>query len=228
MANEEKSRDIREIINEKISPYTLNDVGDAKISIIIRKYPYDLLIECIDIGIATYIKYDKEGHPTKRSVQNFIEKLGGIAYNKSRNPIDQELYHIRNICKNFDFYWDHHRSNEILQRYVEALRKQKWSEEEILHDLKIEVIGLCYSCKSWNEWSSVMETWISDIDNWSKQDESLITQNGTILPSSLFSNLSTNVQSICKQINASYENNLYDCAAVMMRRLLEDLLVLSY
>lgn len=31
-----------------------------------------------------------------------------------------------------------------------------------------------------------------------------------------------------QQINASYENNLYDCAAVIMRRLLEGLLVLSF
>lgn len=40
--------------------------------------------------------------------------------------------------------------------------------------------------------------------------------------------MKSNVKSLCKQINASYENNLYDCTAVVMRRLLESLLVLCY
>lgn len=44
----------------------------------------------------------------------------------------------------------------------------------------------------------------------------------------IYDNVHTNIQRICKQINASYENNLFDCAAVLMRRLLESLLVLSY
>ena len=44
----------------------------------------------------------------------------------------------------------------------------------------------------------------------------------------LFSTLPHNVQSLCEQINASYENHLYDCAAVVMRRLLESLLVLAF
>ena len=48
------------------------------------------------------------------------------------------------------------------------------------------------------------------------------------MPSALFDNVHTNIQKICKQINASYENNLFDCTAVLIRRLLESLLVLSY
>ena len=49
-----------------------------------------------------------------------------------------------------------------------------------------------------------------------------------ILPTQLFEDISQHIQIICKQINASYENKLYDCTAVMMRRLLEGLLVLAY
>jgi len=73
-----------------------------------------------------------------------------------------------------------------------------------------------------------MEKWIEDINHWGDEDSISIEQDGTILPSSIFENLSQNIQSLCKQINASYENNLFDCTAVMMRRLLEGLLVLSY
>lgn len=73
-----------------------------------------------------------------------------------------------------------------------------------------------------------MEGWINDIYNWNKQDDKTIDQSGTVLPSALFDNLSSNIQKVCQQINASYEKNLYDCTAVMMRRLLEGLLVLMF
>jgi len=54
------------------------------------------------------------------------------------------------------------------------------------------------------------------------------TKPEIILPSLLFSSASKSIQSICQQINESYNYGLYDCAAVMMRRLLEGLLVLTY
>lgn len=59
-------------------------------------------------------------------------------------------------------------------------------------------------------------------------DSTLILQNGSILPVDLFEDLLPNFQSLCKQINASYEQHLYDCTAVTMRKLIEVLLILSY
>lgn len=79
---------IETIIREKISPYTLNEQGKSDISQIIRKYPYDLLLECIDIGITKYFRFDEKGIVTQESVQTFLSKLGGIAFNKSRSPIE--------------------------------------------------------------------------------------------------------------------------------------------
>ncbi|WPC09095.1 DUF4145 domain-containing protein [Globicatella sp. PHS-GS-PNBC-21-1553] len=73
-----------------------------------------------------------------------------------------------------------------------------------------------------------MEKWINDIYGWDVEDDITIEQNETILPLAIFNGLQQNFQSICKQINASYEHNLYDCAAVMMRRLLEGLLIMVY
>lgn len=68
--------------------------------------------------------------------------------------------------------------------------------------------------------------WIEDIKRWN--DAVTIQQEGSILPETLFEHLSPNFQTLCKQINASYENNLFDCTAVIMRCLLERLLVWSY
>lgn len=50
----------------------------------------------------------------------------------------------------------------------------------------------------------------------------------TILPISLYLNTRGYIESLAKQINASYENNIFDGCAVLMRRLLEILLIQSY
>lgn len=49
-----------------------------------------------------------------------------------------------------------------------------------------------------------------------------------ILPRPLYENTRGFVESLAKQINASYEYNIFDGCAVLMRRLLEVLLILSY
>ena len=219
---------IETIINDKIAPYSLNERGKAELAQTIRKYPYELLIECIDIGIERYFRYDEKGTLTQESVGKFLDKLGGIAYNKSQNPIDQEISHIKNKCKKIYAYWNDFKAEDILARYILALRKSDWTDNQILKDLETEVNRLSNSSTSWSQWSAAMEKWIEDINHWGDEDSNSIEQDGTILPSSIFENLSQNIQSLCKQINASYENNLFDCTAVMMRRLLEGLLVLSY
>lgn len=55
-----------------------------------------------------------------------------------------------------------------------------------------------------------------------------ITNDGTILPKVLYENSRGYIESLSKQINASYENNIFDGCAVLMRRLEEILLILSY
>lgn len=159
---------------------------------------------------------------------NFIDKLGGIAYNKSLNPIEQEIKKINNKGKASFNYWNYQSANSILNNYIRALKSSKWTDEQIYSDLKTEVISLINSSRNWSEWSSNMEKWINDIYGWDVEDDITIEQNETILPLAIFNGLQQNFQSICKQINASYEHNLYDCAAVMMRRLLEGLLIMVY
>lgn len=219
---------IETIIIEKIYPHSLNETQKAKISQLTRKYEYDLLLECIDIAIVNYFRYDENGQVTKESVEYFIEKIAGIAYNKTLPPIEQEVNHLKNICKKQFTYWNNYEASEIFNDYIAALKNAGYSEKLILKDLRNEVNRLCCDSYNWTEWSVKMQNWIEDIKHWNDKNEVEIEQNGTILPIMLFTGLSTNFQRLCKQINASYESNLYDCTAVMMRRLLEGLLVLSY
>jgi hypothetical protein len=55
-----------------------------------------------------------------------------------------------------------------------------------------------------------------------------VIEYGTILPDIDFQNTRGYIESLARQINASYENNIFDGCAVLMRRLLEVLLILSY
>lgn len=50
----------------------------------------------------------------------------------------------------------------------------------------------------------------------------------TIIPSSLYSDTRGYIERLAKQINSSYENNIFDGCAVLMRRLIEVLLILAY
>lgn len=65
---------------------------------------------------------------------------------------------------------------------------------------------------------------LNDIDFESEEVESV----DTILPQSLYQNMRSYIVKLAKQINSSYENNIFDGCAVLMRRLLEVLLIHTY
>jgi len=60
------------------------------------------------------------------------------------------------------------------------------------------------------------------------QDAEEVVFGDSILPSALFMGQRGFIERLGQQINACYENNLFDACAVMMRRLLEVCLILSY
>lgn len=55
-----------------------------------------------------------------------------------------------------------------------------------------------------------------------------VVSDDTILPNPLYAGTRGFIESLAKQINASFEYNIFDGCAVLMRRLLEVLLILSY
>ena len=219
---------IETIIKEKIAPHMLTDKEVADISRLTRQYSYELLLECVDIGVSKYFFYDTNGKLTRDSVNYFLNKIGGIAYNKSRTPIDQEIYHLNNKGHRRFVYWDSQYADDLLHEYVQELQLHGWNESMILSDLRGESVRMLNNSSSWIQWGQTLKNWIQDVKHWEDEDTVTVEQLGTVLPDALFSSLPVNVQSLCKQINASYENNLFDCTAVIMRRLLESLLVLSY
>jgi len=61
-----------------------------------------------------------------------------------------------------------------------------------------------------------------------RSDSEEINSLDTILPVSLYQSTRGFIESLSKQINASFEYNLFDGCAVLMRRLMEVLLILAY
>ena len=55
-----------------------------------------------------------------------------------------------------------------------------------------------------------------------------VLDQGTILPAALYDKTRGYIESLAKQINRSYEENIFDGCAVLMRRLEEVLLIMSY
>lgn len=55
-----------------------------------------------------------------------------------------------------------------------------------------------------------------------------VVDDGTILPPALYQRTRGYIESLAKQINRAYEENIFDGCAVLMRRLEEVLLILSY
>ena len=107
-----------------------------------------------------------------------------------------------------------------------ALRKNNWIDKQILEDLDKEVMNVVTNSGNWSQWRNQMENWTEDILNWESDEK--IAENQTILPEKLYSNTRNYIEQLAKQINASYENNLFDCTAVMMRRLMEVLIILMF
>lgn len=221
---EKEIKELVDYIEKKIAPFIVSKHAKNNLKLLISKYSLDLLYECIDISFAKYLSYINNV-PTRDSVNEAINKIGGIAYNLSLPPIEKEISHICNKGSSKFYYWKAEKAKQLLHSYVKALSNH-WSEDDILEDLQKEVMDLFASHTNWTSWSSQVEKWIEDINNWS--NPIIIQSNDSILPSSLFIKAPRNLISLQKQINASYENNLFDCTAVMMRRLMEILLIYSY
>ena len=218
-----KLETIIEIIEEIIAPSSLNESEKLKLKSLVKEYGHASVVESIPAA-QQYLDEDK----SEKSVHNFISKLGGILHNKSLPPIEQEINHVNNAGKSVIADWNSKKANILLHNYVQALEYSfDWQEKMIVDDLRGDTLRYTKDSESWASWSEMMEAWIDYLHN-SKEDNLTIKQSGTILPEGLFVELPSNFGSICKQINASYENNLYDCTAVMMRHLLEVLLVLSF
>jgi hypothetical protein len=170
------SSDIDEMIvnyiENKMEPSKLNESGSKKIKVFARKHNLADILEAVDLSAEKYLSYDNKGNLVHSSVEEFIDKIGGIIVNKNKPPIEIKCSYIKGICRNRFNYWNPQQGSIILNNYVKALRQHGWSEELILEDLDQEVIPKTKEVKNWTEWRQLMEKWTEDIKGW-KSDNTL-------------------------------------------------------
>lgn len=166
-------------IEEKIIPYTLSDFGKTDVSLWINKFGLEKVIEAVDISYNNYITIGSDGKPTSQSVDNFLGKIGGIAHNNSLAPIEQKLMHIKNICKSKFSYWNNDKATVILNNYIKALRKNKWTDEQILEDLNGETMDIVRDSNNWTEFRTTIEGWTNSLlnDSTNTNSKSFIINN---------------------------------------------------
>lgn len=177
---ETKNKDyLIKYIEEKIKPYTLSDFEKTDVSIWINKFGLEKVIEAIDISYNNYIVIGTDGNPTSQSVDNFLSKIGGIAHNNSLSPIEQKLMHIKNICKSKFSYWNNDKATVMLNNYIKALRKNNWTDEQILEDLNTETMDVVRDSNNWSEFRAAIEGWTNSLlkDNSDSNSKSFIINN---------------------------------------------------
>jgi len=157
---------IKDYAHAKIKPLTINENGDNIIRTLLKRFSIEELLNAIDISATNYVKYSDKGIPTEESVENFINKLGGILFNRSLKPIDKKLSQIRNKAKSEFYYFNLRSGIVLLNQYVSALRKYwRYSDEQILEDLNNELSPKLDETEKWTDWREILELWINSIKN---------------------------------------------------------------
>ena len=162
----------------KIQPYTLTKPFRNEILKLFKKYKHEEIFEAITISANKYLRYNSEGAIIQDSANEFLQKNGGILVNKKLPPIKQKLSYIKGICRKRFSYWDDRKGSIILNKYIQALTKYGWSDDEILQDLEEDVMKIAKAAKNWSEWRNILESWtvqINSLDN--KENNSKLTND---------------------------------------------------
>ncbi len=153
---------IQHIENKFLKKYTINETGKNSLRKLLKKFPYETILESIDIASTSYIKYENN-LPTKESVEHFLQKLSGVVAVKSMPPINQEIVKIKAIARKKFTYWNEAEASNILKSYTEALRSKNWTVEQILNELKQDVLNTVNESNNYRNWTDTIYGWIEDI-----------------------------------------------------------------
>lgn len=139
-------------VHEKISPLELSENEQAKLIVLFSKYSEKNLIEAVNIGAARYIIYHTNDQPDRQSVEHFLEKLGGILYNISADPVNKAIRHLLNIGRKTYDYWNNNAAKGIMAKYCRELLKAGWSEEQLVDEIEKSIIPRMNILYSWSNW----------------------------------------------------------------------------
>ena len=165
-------------VNGKIEPLSLNKTGQSNVHKAVKSKNLTQVLDAIDEMFDQYVRYGDDDEITKRSANEFINKLGGYLYITSLSPVEQAVYYVRNVCRKMYANWNDLEGKKLLNEYVEALRRADWTDEEIISDLKKELMRESRLKKNWTTWSQFISKWISDIKGWKTDNDDSLRRSG--------------------------------------------------
>ena len=146
-----------EYIRPHVKPVGLRKEQKSKLRMLLLDYDIIEILNALDIAIGRYVKYEGDD-ATEDSVKEMVAKLGGILHNMKLTPLQQELNHIRCICrKNFDFDYDEREAKALLHDYKAHLRSQGLDDDQILLELAQHPKSLSGTCGTFEQWRQAMK-----------------------------------------------------------------------
>lgn len=135
------------------SPYSINESGEKKLKLIIKKFPLEEVLDAIEISAEQYLETNKVGELTSESVQKAFEYIGKICTSKKREkekPYLKDLYYIRGILKN--------RLGYINLPKAFSLLEDAYNYGADIESLK----NLAKETKNWSTFRTSIENFIGD------------------------------------------------------------------
>ena len=142
------------LFKELVPGHSINENGEAKIKILIKKYTLNEVIESLKISASQYLEFE-DGKPTQDSVHktyNFIEKICKNRKRLQDKPYLADLYKIANIIKYKVRYYEHWRVMNLL---------------ESAHHLNADFDDLEFIARqsgNWYEWEEAMNNHIKRLE----------------------------------------------------------------
>lgn len=162
---------IKEFVEAKIKPFPVSENVKINFKGYLKKYGIQKVLDAIDVSAGMYIRHSNFNGVTEESAEIFLDKIGGILFNKNLSPVEQKLAYIKNNAKRNLGYFDPRKSSILLKEYVAGLRScLKYSDDEIIKDLENELIPNLDKEYNWSGWSLLVETLSADIRDKAKNN----------------------------------------------------------
>lgn len=140
-----------ELINESIYLYTISKSFENSVSEWCKNYDLSLIKEAIEIGKKQYLIYNGD-EVTDESSNEYLNKLGGIIHNLSKDPIEQKINHILNTLPYVFNDYNKYKTKETLIKFVNELHDIYNLEDEKIISILNDEQNRLYDYQNWNEW----------------------------------------------------------------------------
>jgi len=151
----DKENALADIIGKALSS-SITDFGRMSVKKWVKKFPYDLLLESVDIAALQYLEYSDEcqsGYTadSQNKAFNYIPKICANKIRNANNPEMDDLFYIRGIVRCRLNYCDDRQCIEML--------KDAFNEGVSIDNLK----DIAKQAYNWSKWKDAMNDLVGEL-----------------------------------------------------------------